>query len=141
MDVTIYTDGAARGNPGKSASGFAIYSKGRKIHTDVIYNGVKTNNFAEYTAIIRALEWCTDNIDTGDTSIKIYSDSELVVRQLGGLYKTKSKEMKRLYNSAKKLEHVFVSVIYANLPREAPGIARVDKRLNVFLDSLEKRER
>lgn len=140
MDITIYTDGAARGNPGESASGFAIYMKNKQICTDVIYNGIKTNNFAEYTGIIKALEWCMGNMDTKEVNVKLYSDSELVVRQLNGAYKTKSTEMKKLHSMVKKLESEFQSVEYKNLPREATGVSKVDKRLNIFLDSLKKKK-
>ena len=60
---TIYTDGAARGNPGESASGFSIFdASGKEVASSSFYNGIKTNNFAEYTAIIRALEWCEANL-------------------------------------------------------------------------------
>jgi len=57
MDLYIYTDGASRGNPGKSASGYLILDSSNKpLLKEVFYNGRKTNNFAEYMAIIAALE-------------------------------------------------------------------------------------
>ena len=57
MGIEIYTDGAARGNPGASASGYVIYDpSGRQLAKNTIYNGIKTNNQAEYIAIIAALK-------------------------------------------------------------------------------------
>ena len=60
--IAIYTDGAARGNPGPSASGYSIYLSGRQIAKGEKFNGNATNNFAEYNAVILTLEWCIENV-------------------------------------------------------------------------------
>ncbi len=136
----IYTDGAARGNPGPSASGFAVFDeKGNKIVAKSFYNGIKTNNFAEYTAIIKALEWCEANLPNPEgTELKFISDSELVVRQLNGEYKIKSGKMAELNATVKELTKWFKSVSFANRRRSDPGISAVDKSLNELLDRKSK---
>jgi ribonuclease HI len=138
--VIIYTDGAARGNPGPSASGYSICDEhGKQVKGIVTYNGIKTNNFAEYTAVILALEWCTKNIaDYKSLDILLYSDSEVVVRQLNGHYKVKAIGLKPLNEKARKLSGEFKSVTFKNLPREHSGIRRVDSALNALLDKRNK---
>ncbi len=135
--VVIYTDGAARGNPGHSASGYCIYVNGKRAASGAEYNGVATNNSAEYNAVILALRWCAENIKARKAhGIEVYSDSELVVRQLNGRYKVKSDEMRRLNHEAKSLAELFNSVKFGNLPRSNANIAEVDARLNRLLDEL-----
>ncbi len=133
--VTIYTDGAARGNPGPSASGYTIMRGGKILHSGSEYNGVKTNNYAEYHAIEMALGWCLDNIpDVSLVKVAVFSDSELVVKQINGHYKTKVAKLKDLKKRVGDLVSKFGLVIFENLPREDPHISRVDKELNVLLD-------
>lgn len=137
--VTIYTDGAARGNPGPSASGYMIYDSKEELlagHSE--YNGVKTNNFAEYSAVLHALEWCAENLDAKSMEIDLYSDSELVVKQLNGHYKIKAPHIKELNEKVKGVKGRFRSVIFRNLPRENPYIKAVDRSLNKLLDGIEK---
>ena len=85
-----------------------------------------------------ALEWCTKNIaDYKNLEIALYSDSELVVRQLNGHYKVKSEELKPLNEKARKFSREFKSAAFKNVPREHTGIRRVDNALNRLLDSKE----
>lgn len=138
--ITIYTDGAARGNPGPSASGYSIYKGREPLNRECKYNGKMTNNSAEYTAIIMALSWCGDNLITSENlQIELYSDSELVIRQLKGRYKVKSKDMKRLHDEVLELVEEFDSVSFDNLPRSNPNISKVDKMLNELLDTEEEK--
>ncbi len=132
----IYTDGASRGNPGMSASGFLIIGPGsKKIAKKAFYNGIKTNNYAEYTAIIKALEWCEANLARPERSaIKVISDSELAVKQLNGAYKIRSEEMLRLNLTVKDLAKWFKGVSFFNRRRSDSGISEVDAMLNAFLD-------
>lgn len=135
--ITIYTDGAARGNPGHSASGYSTYMNGKQIAKGAKYNGKATNNFAEYNAVILALEWCIKNVKGHDKcAVGVYSDSELVVRQLNGLYKVKSEPMRRLNYEVRSLCVLFKSVKFRNLPRSDGNIIEVDARLNRLLDRL-----
>jgi ribonuclease HI len=137
MAIKIYTDGAARGNPGKSASGFSIYSGKKLVKEKAEYNGICTNNVAEYKAIISALAWVSENIEApANSEVELYSDSELVVRQLTGKYKIKSESMRKLSLEVMGLVRKFSKVTFHNLPREHPGIKMVDKRLNELLDGI-----
>ena len=137
--VIIYTDGAARGNPGPSASGFRICdAKGRQIKGVAVYNGDKTNNFAEYNAVIRALEWCKENIENHKgLEIRLFSDSELVVRQINGRYKVKTDALRPLNEKAKRLSQEFKYIVFDSVPREHSGIKKVDSALNALLDKKE----
>ena len=134
---TVYTDGAARGNPGPSASGFAVVGNDEKIiGQKSFYNGIKTNNFAEYNAIIKALEWCEANIDDPEhTELDFVSDSELVVRQLNGKYKIRSEDMRKLNETVRELAKWFESVKFHNERRSNHGVSAVDAELNALLDS------
>ncbi len=134
--ITVYTDGAARGNPGESASGFSVYdSRGRLRKAHSAYNGTKTNNYAEYRAIVLALEWCRGNLkDPKGVDVELFSDSQLVVRQLTGRYKVKAEVMAELNEKVSALARSFGSVKFCNVPREHRGISEVDRRLNELLD-------
>lgn len=137
LKVIVYTDGAARGNPGPSASGYSIEDIGGDVISKYShFNGRQTNNFAEYTAVIKALEWCLENLGE-NIDVELYSDSELVVRQINGRYKVKAEGIKPLNEKAKELAGKFKSITFKNLPREDPGIAKVDKALNHLLDRRE----
>lgn len=137
--LVIYTDGAARGNPGESASGYIIYENANVLHKHSQYNGKATNNYAEYTGIILALKWGADNVpNPGELTIEVYCDNELVVRQLNNEYKLKSSSLKPLNREVHDLEVKFKIVVFRNVPREDPSISAVDKALNVLLDEREK---
>ncbi|MEM3178086.1 MAG: ribonuclease HI family protein [Candidatus Micrarchaeaceae archaeon] len=134
--VYIYTDGASRGNPGPSASGYLILDKNsQKLSSMEIFNGVKTNNFAEYTAIIKALDWTAKNLGVKN-SVELYSDSELVIKQLNGQYKVKSQELRKLNNEAMKLAALFEECKFINVRRENRYISAVDKAINRLLDNI-----
>ncbi len=134
--ITIYTDGAARGNPGPSASGFMAYENDRMIHGHSEYNGKATNNFAEYKAILIALKWCESKYELGQLSITLYSDNELVVRQLNGTYRVKSLPLSALNREISKISRRLHSTEFLNVRRENPRIAAVDKSLNILLDKV-----
>jgi ribonuclease HI len=138
--VRIYTDGAARGNPGPSASGFMVFTReGALLKNHAEYNGMKTNNFAEYRAVMLAFEWCLANLASpAHTSVELYSDSEIVVKQLNGVYKSKSKALLPLKVQVQGMEKGFESVRFINVPREEEHIQEVDGSLNDLLDSLNK---
>ncbi len=139
--IVIYTDGAARGNPGPSASGYMVFEDGKLIKKDAFYNGSTTNNTAEYKAIIAALEWCVKNIsNVRDAWITLNSDSELVIKQMNGTYKTKSALMKALHRKAEALADSLRNVEFANLRRSDKHISAVDKSLNELLDEYESNQ-
>jgi ribonuclease HI len=134
--ISVYTDGASRKNPGPSASGFAVYVGGKLLREHAEYNGIATNNYAEYRAVILALEWCASNMQ--DREIELYADSQIVIRQVNGSYKTKSASLKPMNDRVRSLAKKFKSIKFSNLSREDKRISRVDKNLNILLDSLKE---
>lgn len=98
--LLIYTDGGARGNPGPAGIGAVLTNEAGKTLKEVSeYIGEQTNNFAEYQALIRALEEARKlfGADLRDMQVEVRMDSELVVRQLGGLYKVKEPTLKEKF--------------------------------------------
>lgn len=133
--ITIYTDGAARGNPGPGASGFMIYEGKRLLYNHAEYNGISTNNYSEYKAVALALQWCLSNLDASECMLELHSDNELVVRQLNGAYRIKSKSLKPINEEIKKIANNFKHVEFKNVRRENIYIKAVDRSLNVLLDA------
>ena len=111
MDASAHTahvDGGARGNPGPAGYGLVIHNpQGKKIAELSQYLGHHTNNYAEYNGLLAALRYA---IAHRIQSLKIVSDSELMVRQMKGIYKVRHPELRKLYDEAQHLtaqiEHV-----------------------------------
>lgn len=125
MKLAIYTDGASRGNPGKASCGFVFYDEqtGGVLLKQGTYLGEKTNNQAEYAALILALKKATE---FKPETISCYLDSQLVVKQLLGEYKVKDPEMKRLWNIVKEYErhmHIQFTHVLRHLNKEADAMA------------------
>jgi ribonuclease HI len=99
--LIAHSDGGARGNPGPAGYGVVIQDEGgRKVASLSQYLGHQTNNFAEYQGLIAALEYAIAN---GHKALKVVSDSELLVRQIKGIYKVKNQALKDLHGRAKQL--------------------------------------
>jgi ribonuclease HI len=99
--LIAHSDGGARGNPGPAGYGVVIKDQsGRKVAALSQYLGHQTNNFAEYQGLIAALEYA---VQRGPKAIKVVSDSELLVRQIKGIYKVKNPTLKDLHARAKEL--------------------------------------
>jgi ribonuclease HI len=99
--MTANIDGGARGNPGPAAYGVVIRnSKGEVLAELSEYLGLQTNNFAEYSGLLAALEFA---VREKYPSLKIYSDSELLVRQMQGRYKVKNSVLQELFARAQSL--------------------------------------
>lgn len=131
MKLTIYTDGASRGNPGKASYGFVVFGNGKKIYQEGKYLGIKTNNFAEYTAVLCALEYVKKHFK--GVSVSFLMDSKLVAEQLSGRYKIKSPNLIPLAREIRNLcEDREVS--FAHIPRSGNMLA--DMVANQALDSL-----
>jgi ribonuclease HI len=129
--VTIYTDGAARGNPGPAAIGATIRDeKGNPIATISRRIGTTTNNQAEYHAVIAALEQA---ISLGARQVELRSDSELVVKQINGRYKVKNTALRPLYQKVVQLIGSLESFAVAHVPREQNTEA--DRLTNQALDA------
>lgn len=99
--LVAHTDGGARGNPGPSGYGVVIKDEsGRKVAALSEYLGHQTNNFAEYQGLVAALEYAVEH---GPKALKVISDSELLVRQIKGIYKVKNPTLRDLHARAKEL--------------------------------------
>lgn len=135
----IYTDGGARGNPGPGAVGAVIKAENHQLLFEISQRvGKTTNNIAEYTAVIFALEKLKENVSKlqyGDETIfQFFLDSKLVVNQLNGLYKVKENHLRELLFKVRSLEQEIGGKIYYSLiPREKNFEA--DRLVNKALDS------
>ena len=134
MKIYVYTDGASRGNPGVSASGYCILDESHKqICLNAFSNGVCTNNAAEYSAVIAALKKVLDLFGE-EVEVVLASDSSVVINQLAGSYKTKSPNLKKFNDEASKLVRRFRGHRLLNVRRENKYVSLVDRELNLFLD-------
>src|SRR5580692_11247720 len=99
--LVAFSDGGARGNPGPSGYGVVIQDEtGRKVAALSEYLGHQTNNFAEYQGLIAALEYA---VAQDHKALKVISDSELMVRQIKGIYKVNNAALRDLHARAKEL--------------------------------------
>lgn len=116
MKIRIYTDGAARGNPGHAGIGVVVLNEtGEIIEEYCRYLGTATNNVAEYNALIAGLELAKKY---APSSVDFYLDSELVVRQMQGMYKVKNEVLAGYYRAACELAAAFANIGYNHIPRE-----------------------
>jgi ribonuclease HI len=130
--VIIYTDGAARGNPGPGAIGIVIKDEAGLILDKISRRlGVTTNNQAEYQAIIIGLEKA---ISLGAKNVVVKSDSELVVKQINGHYKIKNTALRPLYQRVVQLTGSLASFSISYIPREQNAMA--DALANKALDGV-----
>ncbi len=111
----IYIDGASKGNPGPAGVGVIICQDGRVLKNISNYIGNTTNNFAEYTALIYALQ---EALIINADELNINTDSQLLYRQLKGEYKVKSPNIIGLYNQALHIMSAFKKVSINHIPRE-----------------------
>jgi ribonuclease HI len=120
MILYVYTDGASRGNPGHAGIAYVIYNEDKEILDKFSkYIGETTNNVAEYMALLMALEKVTHY---KPKFVYFYLDSELVVKQLKGEYKIKSKNLVEIYKKIKN----YISDIncrFEHIPRNSNKIA------------------
>ena len=130
---TIYTDGGARGNPGPAAAaGVIIGPDGEVVDEVTDYLGATTNNVAEYKALILTLRRA---LDLGCTRVAVKMDSELVVKQVAGLYRVKDEKMVPLHAEVRRLLARFESQSVEHVSRSANRHA--DKLVNAVLDARE----
>lgn len=127
--ATINIDGASRGNPGPAAFAFVIARTGLPSVEEAATLGNTTNNVAEYTALVRALEAAAD---LGLQRINVFSDSELLVKQMNGEYRVKHPDLLPLYQDARELVKEFESVSISHVRREQNK--RADALCNEALD-------
>jgi len=135
QELTIYTDGASRGNPGPAGAGFIIYDGPRPLEGQAQYLGRLTNNQAEYNAVILALQRARQ---LGAKKVKLKTDSELLAKQLKGVYRVKNKMLAGLYSRVKELIRDFDSFSVEHVYREENQEA--DLLANRAIDEFEKED-
>ncbi len=113
--IDVYIDGASKGNPGPAGVGVIICQEGVVLKNISNYIGNTTNNFAEYTALIFALQ---EALIIKADELNINTDSQLLCRQINGEYKVKSPNILGLYNQARHLISAFKKVSINHIPRE-----------------------
>lgn len=129
--MIIHSDGAARGNPGPAGAGAVVEDTHGRVVAEVCkyLSDDMTNNQAEYHAMILATK---EALEKGATRIKIYADSELVVKQINGEYKVKNGGIKPLFEEMKTLLKKVGSYTVEYIPREKNK--RADKLANLAID-------
>ncbi len=130
-DVLVHIDGASRGNPGPAAYGVVMESaEGSPLGAFAKALGETTNNVAEYRGLLAALEYALAH---DYARVRVLTDSELLARQMAGMYKVKSPDLRPLYEQAKRLSGQFKSFAIEHVPRERNREA--DRLANRALDA------
>jgi ribonuclease HI len=128
--VRVYSDGAARGNPGPSGAGAVLVdSSGNVVDRLGKYLGIQTNNYAEYMGLLLGLKRARE---LGIREVEVFADSELMIRQLGGRYQVRSPSLRPLYEQALRLLNDFSRVKLVHVPRKMNAAA--DEMSNRAID-------
>jgi ribonuclease HI len=130
MKLIVHVDGGARGNPGPAAAACVITSPAGEVvgeHSQLL--GTATNNVAEYRALLLGLAWAHE---LGARDVEVVGDSELIAKQVRGLYKVKHAAMKPLHQAAMAALQGFDSWSIQTVPRAQN--ARADALVNAVLD-------
>lgn len=127
--IKVYTDGGSRGNPGNSACAFVIYESGSVLHQDRFFIGINTNNQAEYHALLFALKYLNQK---GISDADFFSDSELMVKQIKGIYKVKDLGIQKVFNDVKNEISKMTKFSITHVRREENKLA--DQLVNKCLD-------
>ena len=130
-EAIVYTDGGSRGNPGPAGIGVVVVKDGKTVLEVSEGLGVTTNNIAEYTALVTALEKC---LELGFRQIEVRMDSELIVRQMTGQYRVKHEGLIPLFQKAKGLSNRFATFAIVHVRRELNKEA--DRLANQAMDQL-----
>jgi ribonuclease HI len=133
MRLLIHTDGAARGNPGPAGAGAVLRdaADGSLVAEIATFLGVRTNNYAEWTAVALALE---EALLQGATHVDLRMDSQLVARQITGQYRVKHPDLKPIHVQVMSLLSRFAGYTVGHVPRELNKEA--DRLSNVAIDQL-----
>ncbi|HEX7178550.1 MAG TPA: ribonuclease HI family protein [Nitrososphaeraceae archaeon] len=132
--LSVFIDGASRGNPGPSSIGIIIRKRKVQISRFNEFLGIMTNNQAEYHALKRALQ-ITQYMSR---NVVIMSDSNLLINQRQNKYKVRNAELKIISREISNLESLFDSVEYKHIPREENNLA--DMEANLAIDHYLKYE-
>lgn len=137
MNIVLYTDGGARGNPGPAAAGIVLYAADdtkNPLKQEGIFLGEHlTNNEAEYKALLHALSQC---LAYSPKSVTCFLDSELVVKQLRGEYRVKHAGLKPLYQEVSAFRSKIPVLKFNHIPRAQNALA--DALVNETLDAYEQ---
>lgn len=134
MKLKIYTDGGSRGNPGPAAYAVVITDEGGKVVKEYgRYLGRLTNNEAEYNGAIAALK---EALALGAEEVEVFSDSEVMVRQVNGVYRCKAANLQPFLDQVHALRSRFRQATFRNVPREHPMVSRADFLLNQEQDTM-----
>jgi ribonuclease HI len=131
VKTKLFTDGGARGNPGPAAYGYVLEADDGTVlaaHGEKI--GVATNNIAEYRALIAGL---AKAVELAVPELEVVSDSELLVKQMTGVYRVKNEALRELSTQAARLARQIGNVTYIAVRREHNELA--DRLVNEALDS------
>lgn len=130
--VVAYVDGGSRGNPGKAGAGAVVLDRdGNVISRRKKALGIATNNVAEYSSLVMALK---EARSLGAKAVEVFADSELMVKQVNGVYKVRSEGLKPLYNEVKRLQRGFEAFKISHIPRDKNKDA--DALANEAMDGL-----
>jgi len=129
-EVNLYADGGSRGNPGPSASGYAIFAlDGRMVVKKGMYLGVTTNNQAEYQALKLGME---EALAMHVKEVHVYMDSLLVINQMLGIFNIKNRDLWPIHDAIRELLPKFRKISFTHVPRELNKVA--DQAVNEALD-------
>lgn len=129
--IKLYADGGSRGNPGPSASGYALLDmEDNIIFKSGVYLGITTNNQAEYQALKYGL---LEAQKLEAREVDVYMDSLLVINQMKGIFKVKNRDLWPIHEAIKEIASTFKKVRYTHVPRELNKLA--DAEVNEVLDA------
>jgi ribonuclease HI len=131
-EYTLNFDGASKGNPGLSGAGMVIYKNGEEIWSSHKFIGCKTNNQAEYSALIFGLEGA---LTLGITTLSVLGDSLLVINQVNGLYKVKSDFLLPLHKEVLALKTKFDFIEFNHVYRD--NNKRADELSNLAFENID----
>jgi len=130
-NFVLFTDGGSRGNPGPAAAGIFLCTPEKAFVKEIgVYLGEGTNNDAEYKALVIGLKAA---IKSGAKNLVCFLDSELIVKQLKGIYKMKNERLRVFFDEIKMLEKNFETISYKHIPREKNK--KADSLVNEILDN------
>jgi ribonuclease HI len=129
IDHSMFFDGCSKGNPGPGGAGAVIYNNNDELtHVSVNVGDIVTNNHAEYIGLIQGLNLA---IKCEIKRLRIYGDSQLVIKQMRGEYKVNHPNLIVDYKTAKELEKKFIAIEYHSIPRKENS--RADELANLGL--------
>ena len=121
MEINVYTDGGSRGNPGPSGYGLVIFDDQKNnLYQEYKYLGIKTNNEAEYLALLASIKWIEGHYQSYSINkVNFFADSQLLICQLQGKYKIKAPNLKDFYIQAQQsLKSMNLDYQFTHIRRE-----------------------